>query len=56
MTASVVGKMQSMFEKDKGDPRLGEYSELFYGQGLLTEGSSLPDPARYAKLVAGLMA
>jgi len=51
----VVERMRKMFEEDRKDPRIAEYAELLYGQGVLTEGSPLPDPARYAKLVAKLM-
>ncbi|MFH1724490.1 MAG: molecular chaperone HtpG [Elusimicrobiota bacterium] len=51
----VVERMRGMFDKDPKDPRLADYAVLLYGQGALTEGSPLPDPARYANLVAELM-
>ena len=35
--------------------RFADYAELLHGQALLAEGSTLSDPARYAKLVADLM-
>lgn len=51
----VVESMKAMFDKDNGDPKLDDYAFLLYGQGALTEGSAVPDPARYARLVAELM-
>jgi molecular chaperone HtpG len=35
--------------------RFGDYCDLLYGQALLSEGSTPPDPARFASLVAKLM-
>lgn len=52
----VVEKMKILFDKDPADSRLEDFAVLLYGQGALTEGSPLPDPAQYAKLVAKLMA
>ncbi|HBL16403.1 MAG: molecular chaperone HtpG [Elusimicrobia bacterium GWA2_69_24] len=51
----VIQRMKAMFDADPKDPRLSDYAALLYGQGALTEGSPLPDPARYARLVAELM-
>ncbi|MFH2203863.1 MAG: molecular chaperone HtpG [Elusimicrobiota bacterium] len=52
----VVEKMKAMYDSDKDDPLLSDFADLLYGQGALSEGSPLPDPAGYAKLVAKLMA
>jgi len=51
----VVEKMKTMYERDKNDPALADFAVLLYGQGALAEGSPLPDPPGYAKLVAKLM-
>jgi len=51
----VVDRMKGMFDADPKDPALADYAQLLYGQGALTEGSPLPDPAGYARLVAKLM-
>jgi len=51
----VVERLKSLHESDPKSGRLADYAYLLYGQGALTEGSSLPDPARYARLVAELM-
>ncbi len=51
----ILKKMQEIYDADKADPRLGDYAELLYGQALLAEGESIPDPAHFSKLVADLM-
>jgi len=47
--------MQAMYEKDQGNPRLADYSELLYDQALLTEGSPVKDPLRFTRLISELM-
>jgi molecular chaperone HtpG len=37
------------------DEQIGTWSEILYNQALLAEGSALPNPARYAKLISDLM-
>jgi len=51
----VLKRMKDRFDKDKDDPRVGDYAELLFGQALLVEGSELPDPARFGRLVVELM-
>ena len=52
----IVAKMRQRYEKDSGDPKLGKYAELLYGYALLAEGSELPDPPQFNRLLAELMA
>jgi molecular chaperone HtpG len=40
--------------QDARGPRTQDLAELLYGQALLAEGSPLPDPARFSKLLARL--
>jgi molecular chaperone HtpG len=47
--------LKRLFDVDARSPRLEEYAVLLFGQALLAEGSPLPDPARFSKLVADLM-
>ena len=47
--------LSSIFEKDKENPRLADYCGLLYDQALLTEGSPVPDPLHFTRLVAELM-
>ena len=52
----VIEAMQSIFEKDGGNPILSEYTRLLYDQAVLLEGSKPKDPAAFAKSIAKLMA
>ncbi len=47
--------LKRLFDVDPRSPRLEEHAVLLFGQALLAEGSPLPDPARFARLVADLM-
>lgn len=53
---SLLEKLQHMFNSDKNAPELDDYAYLLYGQALLAEGSSLPEPAKFSKLLGELMA
>ncbi len=50
-----VGGLEEMFTADPEDQRILDHAELLYGQALLAEGSQLPDPARFSKLISELM-
>lgn len=51
---AVVKKLESL---RGGDPeRFARHAQVLYGQALLAEGSPLPDPAAFTKLVAELLA
>ncbi len=52
----VLAKLGERFERDPEDGLVGDYAELLLGYGLLAEGAELPDPARFNRLVAELMA
>ena len=47
--------LSGLYDKDKENPRLGDYCELLYDQALLTEGSPIKDPLKFTRLVAELM-
>ena len=51
----VLTKMNALFDVDKDSNRLADYIELIYDQALLTEGSQLKNPLRFAQLVSELM-
>lgn len=51
----VIETLASLVEKDPGAGRLQEWIEMLYDQALLTEGSALEDPNRFAKRVTSLM-
>lgn len=52
----IVVNMRQRYEKDNADPKLSKYAELLYGYALLAEGSDLPDPPQFNRLLAELMA
>jgi molecular chaperone HtpG len=48
-------KLQERFRQNKEDKAIGEYAELLFGYALLAEGSEIPEPAKFNRLVVGLM-
>ena len=52
----LLEKLQARFGENAEDPVLDDYAQLLYGHSLLAEGSDLPDPATFNRLVAQLMA
>ena len=51
----IVVKMRERYQKDNADPKLSKYAELLYGYALLAEGSDLPDPPQFNRVLAELM-
>jgi molecular chaperone HtpG len=51
----IMKVLANLFNEDKENRKLADYCELLYDQGLLTEGSPVPDPLRFARLVSELM-
>jgi len=51
----IVRGLKKLHDLDPKTPRLGEVTELLYGQALLGEGSDLEDPARFSKLLTDLL-
>jgi len=51
----LMAKLQEKFLADQNDPTLSDYAYLLYGQALLAEGSPLPEPAQFSKLLGELM-
>ncbi len=52
----LTAKMLAMASADAADPKLAEYIELVHAQAQLSEGSPIRNPARFSKLLSGLMA
>lgn len=52
---ALVEKLRDRLAADPAWPGLSDLTRLLYGQALLAEGSPLPDPAAYGRLVAELM-
>ena len=51
----VVEKMLALCEENDKSEQLAQYTEILYGEALLTEGSPLPDPLAFVKSVSALM-
>ncbi|HNB10412.1 MAG TPA: molecular chaperone HtpG, partial [bacterium] len=51
----LIGKMQMMFDIDKDQPLLKDYTALLYDQALVLEGSKPKDPVLFAKRIAEIM-
>ena len=51
----VIEKMNKIFESDKKDSKVSDFSELLHNQALLTEGVAVKDPVRFSKLITELM-
>ncbi len=51
----VLEKLGAIFEEDSDAPEIADYAQLLHGQALLAEGGELPNPGKFAKLVADLM-
>jgi len=56
MTHPAVVGFKTLFEKDKKDPALKEYSRLIFDMALISEGGKIDDPADFSKRVGELMA
>jgi len=52
----LVKKLLELHAADPRSERVGDLIELLHGQALLAEGSSLPDPGRFSKLLTRLYA
>jgi len=50
----LLDKLKARLDGDS-EPAFEELAELVYGQALLAEGGSLPDPGKFSKMVADLL-
>jgi molecular chaperone HtpG len=51
----IVAKLKAKFDEDQNNPVIDDYAELLFGQGLLVEGSEIPDPVRFNRALTDLM-
>ena len=51
----LLPRMKALHDADPDGEKLAAYAELLLGQALLTEGSPLKDPLRFARLLSDLM-
>ncbi|HEX5720431.1 MAG TPA: molecular chaperone HtpG [Thermoanaerobaculia bacterium] len=51
----LLEKLKARFDQAADDPVLDQYAQLLFGYGVLSEGSEMPEPAKFNKAVAELM-
>jgi len=51
----VLDKLKKMYESDKKDPMLKDYSRLLYDLAVIGEGGKIENPSLFIKLVGGLL-
>ncbi|MEM8961198.1 MAG: molecular chaperone HtpG [Acidobacteriota bacterium] len=51
----IATQLRTRHEQNADDPKLAGYAQLLHGYALLAEGSPLPDPGNFNRLVAELM-
>ena len=52
---TVIRKMKVLFDKDKDDPMIKDYSRLLFDLAVISEGGKLDNPADFSRLVSELM-
>jgi molecular chaperone HtpG len=52
---SLIGQLRKMYMVEPNSPKLVDWIELMYDQALLSEGSPVEDPARFARRLTQLM-
>jgi len=52
---AILKRLQTIFEKDGTDARLGEFAELLFGQAVLAGGGQLTDPGTFTRKLSSLM-
>lgn len=50
-----IGKIKALFDKDRDNPLLKDYSNLLFDTAIIGEGGKLENPARFSKMIADLM-
>lgn len=51
----LLSKIKAIYEKDRNDPLLKDYSMLLYDLAVVSEGGKLDNPSRFTKMVGDLM-
>ncbi len=56
MKHPVLEKIKALYEKDRSNPALADYSRLLYDIALIGEGGKVENPSRFSKTIGELMA
>jgi molecular chaperone HtpG len=52
---AILQKLQSIFDLNQEDERLGRYAQVLFGQAVLAEGRTPPDPATFSQHLTDVM-
>jgi len=55
MDHPLVVKIKAIYDKERSDPVLKDYSDLLYDLAVIGEGGKLENPSRFTKMVGDLM-
>jgi molecular chaperone HtpG len=55
MDHPLVVKIKAIYDKNRSDPVLKDYSDLLYDLAVIGEGGKLENPSRFTKMVGDLM-
>ena len=55
MAHPLVVKIKAIYDKERNDPVLKDYSDLLYDLAVISEGGKLDNPSRFTKMVGDLM-
>ena len=55
MTHPVLEKIKALYDKDRSDPVLEDYSQLLYDIAVIGEGGKIENPSRFSKTIGDLM-
>jgi molecular chaperone HtpG len=56
MTHPLMARIKALFEKDRGNAALKDYSQMLFDLAVVAEGGKLENPARFSRLVGEAMA
>ena len=51
----VMVKFRDLFEKDKDNPELNDYTDMLFDMAVISEGGKVEDPSRFSRIVTDLM-
>ncbi|MGA1868292.1 MAG: molecular chaperone HtpG [bacterium] len=55
MDHPVMPKIKNIFDKNKNDPILKEYSDLLLDMAIISEGGKIENPSKFSKMIGELM-
>jgi molecular chaperone HtpG len=51
----VIGKIKGIFENDRNNPQLKDYSQLIFDVAVISEGGKVENPAHFSKMIGEIM-